>query len=144
MPDRTKRNRERGITLIELLVVVTIIAMFGALVLPRMWNRVGAAKRTAAREQINGFIGALGMYKLDTGRFPTTEQGLQALRVRPQGVDRWDGPYLPQDIPKDPWGNTYGYKYPGEHGEEPDIWSLGADNQQGGSGEAADVLSWQH
>ena len=138
-----KRN-ERGITLIELLVVVTIIAMFGALVLPRMWNRVSAAKKTAAREQINGFVQALGMYKLDTGRFPTTEQGLQALRVKPQGADRWDGPYLPQDIPNDPWGKAYHYKFPGDHGDEPDIWSFGADGQQGGEKEDEDVLSWKH
>lgn len=136
-------RKDRGVTLIELMVVVTIIALFGALVLPRLWNRVSRAKQTAAREQINGFITALGMYKLDTGRFPTTEQGLQALRVRPQGADRWDGPYLPQDIPNDPWGKAYLYKFPGEHGDEPDIVSYGADGQEGGTGEDADVLSWR-
>lgn len=138
------KNGQRGVTLIELLVVVTIIAMFSALVLPRLWKKVSAAKQTAAREQINGFMTALGMYKLDTGRFPTTEQGLQALRLRPQGVDRWDGPYLPQDIPNDPWGRPYLYKYPGEHGEEPDIISHGADGKEGGDGEDADLLSWKH
>src|SRR5438067_1269816 len=97
----TKQRRERGVTLIELLVVVTIIAMFSALVLPRLWKKVSTSKQTATREQINGFVTALGMYKLDTGRFPSTEQGLAALRVKPQGVDRWDGPYLPQDVPND-------------------------------------------
>lgn len=138
-----KKTGQRGVTLIELLVVVTIIAMFSALVLPRLWNKVSGAKRTAAREQINGFITALGMYKLDTGAFPTTEQGLQALRVRPAAVNRWDGPYLPQDVPNDPWGRPYVYKFPGEHGEEPDIISYGADGQPGGDGENADVLSWK-
>jgi len=141
---RARNRRQRGITLIELLVVVTIIAMFGALVLPRLWKKVSGAKQTAAREQINGFMTALGMYKLDTGYFPSTEQGLQALRVKPPGVDRWDGPYLPQDIPNDPSGRPYIYKYPGEHGEEPDIISYGADGREGGEGENADVVSWKH
>ncbi len=130
--------------MIELLVVVTIIALFSALVLPRFWKRVSGAKQTAAREQINGFMTALGMYKLDTGNFPTTEQGLQALRVKPTGANRWDGPYLPQDIPNDPWGHPYLYKFPGEHSDEPDIMSYGSDNQPGGDGEAADVMSWKH
>jgi general secretion pathway protein G len=132
------------VTLIELLVVVTIIAMFGALVLPRLWKKVSGAKQTVAREQINGFITALGMYKLDTGRFPSTEQGLQALRVRPQDEARWDGPYLPQDVPPDPWGHVYIYKFPGEHGEEPDIISYGADGREGGDGENGDIVSWKH
>ncbi len=142
--DEVTAKKERGVTLIELLVVVTIIAMFGALVLPRLWKKVSAAKQTAAREQINGFITALGMYKLDSGHFPTTEEGLQALRVKPQGVERWDGPYLPQGIPDDPWGRPYVYKYPSEHGEEPDIISHGADGTEGGESEDADVASWKH
>ena len=96
----------------------------------------------AARAQINAFQTALGVYKLDTGTFPTSEQGLQALRTKPAGAERWDGPYLPQDIPSDPWGHPYVYKFPGEHGDEPDIISLGADGRSGGDGEDADVLSW--
>ena len=141
---QTRTARQAGVTLIELLVVVTIIAMFGALVLPRLWKKVSGAKQTVAREQINGFITALGMYKLDTGRFPSTEQGLQALRVRPQDEARWDGPYLPQDAPLDPWGHAYVYKYPGDHGEEPDIITYGADGREGGDGENADIVSWKH
>jgi len=141
---QTRTARQAGVTLIELLVVVTIIAMFGALVLPRLWKKVSGAKQTVAREQINGFITALGMYKLDTGRFPSTEQGLQALRVRPQDEARWDGPYLPQDVPPDPWGHVYIYKFPGEHGEEPDIISYGADGREGGDGENGDIVSWKH
>jgi len=141
---QTRTARQAGVTLIELLVVVTIIAMFGALVLPRLWKKVSGAKQTVAREQINGFITALGMYKLDTGRFPSTEQGLQALRVRPQDEARWDGPYLPQDVPPDPWGHAYVYKFPGEHGEEPDIISYGADGREGGDGENGDIVSWKH
>ena len=136
------RRGEAGVTLIELLVVVTIIAMFAALVGPRLFRQVGRSRATAARAQINSFQTALGIYKLDTGRFPSSEQGLHALRVQPQGVERWDGPYLPQDAPLDPWGHAYGYKYPGDHGDEPDLISYGADGQPSGEGEDADIVSW--
>lgn len=139
---RRKRNQS-GITLIEMLVVMTIIALFAALVAPRMLKKSDAARVTAARAQINSFMTALGTYKLDTGLFPTTEQGLVALRLRPQGVNQWQGPYLPQDIPLDPWGRPYEYKFPGEHGDEPDIISLGADGAPGGEGINADLLSWK-
>ena len=108
---------QAGVTLIELLVVVTIIAMFAALVGPRLFRQVGRSRATAARAQISAFQTALGVYKLDTGKFPTTEQGLQALRASPEGVARWDGPPLPQEMPMDPWGNAYAYKFPGEPGD---------------------------
>ena len=127
-----------------MLVVVTIIALFAALVAPRMLGRADAARRTAARSQINSFMTALGAYKLDTGQWPTSEQGLNALRIRPENVPQWNGPYLPQDIPVDPWGRPYLYKYPGEHGDEPDIVSLGADGQPGGDGNNADIVSWNN
>jgi general secretion pathway protein G len=132
-----------GVTLIEMLVVVTIIALFAALVAPRMLKRADVARSAAARAQINSFMTALGAYKLDTGTFPTTEQGLDALRNLPQGVNQWSGPYLPADIPVDPWGRPYIYKYPGEHGDEPDVISYGADGQAGGDGINADILSWK-
>ena len=137
-----KRSSRAGITLIEMLVVVTIIALFAALVAPRMMGQADKARRTAARAQINSFMTALGSYKLDTGAFPSTEQGLQALRVKPEGSNQWAGPYLPQDIPMDPWGHPYLYKYPGIHGDEPDLVSLGADGQDGGEGNNADIVSW--
>jgi general secretion pathway protein G len=140
---RKTNRRQAGVTLIEMLVVVTIIALFAALVAPRMLRRSDTARITAARAQINSFMTALGAYKLDTGLFPTTEQGLQALRVKPQGVNQWEGPYLPQEIPVDPWARPYAYKYPGEHGDEPDIISYGADGQPGGEGLNADILSWK-
>jgi general secretion pathway protein G len=138
------RRRQAGVTLIEMLVVVMIIGLFAALVAPRMLSRVDTARVTQARAQINSFMTALGAYKLDTGTFPTTEQGLQALRVQPQGVNQWQGPYLPQEIPLDPWGRPYLYKYPGEHGDEPDIVSLGADGKAGGTGTDADIVSWKN
>ena len=140
----TRNRRRRGITLIEMLVVLTIIALFAALVVPRMLNQGDKARVTAAHAQINSFMTALGAYKLDTGTYPTTEMGLQALRTRPENVNQWQGPYLPQEIPNDPWGRPYLYKYPGEHEpSEPEIISLGADGQPGGEGINADVVSWK-
>jgi len=142
-PNR-RRQSERGITLIEMLVVVTIIALFAALVAPRMIGKADAARHTAARAQVNSFMTALGAYKLDTGTYPLTDQGLQALRVKPEGSTQWAGPYLPQDIPLDPWGRPYLYKYPGEHGDEPDVVSLGADGAPGGDGNNSDIVSWSN
>lgn len=138
-----RRKPEQGITLIEMLVVVTIIALFAALVAPRMLKKSDTARVAAAHAQINSFMTALGAYKLDTGTFPTTDQGLQALRTAPQGATQWGGPYLPAEIPNDPWGHAYIYKYPGEHGDEPDVISYGADSQPGGDGINADILSWK-
>jgi general secretion pathway protein G len=143
MRKRTKRPAEAGITLIEMLVVVTIIALFAALVAPSMLKKSDKARVTATKAQINGFMTALGTYKLDTGTFPTTEQGLVALRVKPQGASQWQGPYLPKDIPNDPWGHPYIYKFPGDHGDEPDIISLGADGQPGGDDINEDIESWK-
>jgi general secretion pathway protein G len=138
-----RQRRRAGVTLIEMLVVVTIIAIFAGVVYTRLFKQTDAARVTAARSQIQSFMTALGAYKLETGVFPTTQQGLQALRVKPDGVNGWNGPYLPQDIPTDPWRNAFVYKYPGEHGDEPDIISYGADGQPGGEGINADVVSWK-
>lgn len=140
---RQRRDRRRaGITLIEMLVVVTIIALFAALVAPVMFRQSDKARVTAAKAQINSFMTALGSYKLDTGVLPSTEEGLQALRVKPANLDSWQGPYLPKDIPLDPWHHPYVYKYPGDHGDEPDIISYGRDGQPGGEGLDADIVSW--
>lgn len=145
MSKRQNRKRSRaGVTLIEMLVVVAIIGMFVALVAPQMFKRADAARITATRSQIQNFMTALGSYKLDTGVFPTTEQGLASLREKPADLNGWNGPYLPQEVPKDPWGHDYVYKYPGEHGDEPDIISLGADGQPGGDGLNADIVSWKN
>jgi len=139
-----KRARRAGVTLIEMLVVVTIIGLFVALVGPKLFTQAEHAKVTAAHAQITNFMTALGIYKLNTGTFPTTEQGLAALRIKPADVAQWNGPYLPQDVPKDPWGHDYVYRFPGEHEtDEPDIVCLGADGQPGGEGFNADVVSWK-
>ena len=139
-----RRSSEAGITLIEMLVVVTIIALFAAFVGPTMLKQGDKARVTAARAQINSFETALGAYKLDTGTYPSTDMGLQALRVKPENVNQWAGPYLPKDVPLDPWGRPYLYKFPGEHGDEPDIVSYGADGQPGGDGINADIVSWKN
>ncbi|HKW99115.1 MAG TPA: type II secretion system major pseudopilin GspG [Bryobacteraceae bacterium] len=140
---KRKRKQEAGVTLIEMLVVVVIIALFAAIVAPRMFKQSDKARVVAAHAQINSFMTALGAYKLDTGIFPSTDEGLQALRVRPNNLAQWQGPYLPQEIPVDPWGHPYVYKYPGEHGDEPDVICYGADGQPGGDGINADVVSWK-
>ena len=142
-PVRRRRRSQSGITLIEMLVVVTIIALFAALVAPRMFKQADKAKITQARAQMNSFLTALGAYKLDTSTYPTDDQGLAALRVRPENAPLWNGPYLPQDIPMDPWARPYAYKYPGEHGDEPEIVSYGADGQPGGEDIDADIVSWR-
>ena len=140
---RRRRAAEAGVTLIEMLVVVTIIALFAALVAPKMLKRADIARVTAARVQINNLNAALGAFKLDTGVFPATEQGLAALRSRPANLATWNGPYLPQDVPLDPWGRPYIYKYPGDHGDEPDIISYGADGKEGGEDINMDIVSWK-
>ena len=140
-----KRNRRQaGVTLIEMMVVVVIIALFAALVLPRMMGQADKARKTAARAQINAYLTALGSYKLDTGNYPTTEQGLQALRTKPENINGWQGPYTDKEIDPDPWGHPYLYRFPGEHGDEPDLISYGADGQPGGDGINADIVSWKN
>jgi general secretion pathway protein G len=109
-----------------------------------MMGQADKARRTAAHAQINAYMTALGAFKLDTGIFPTTEQGLQVLRDHPESVTNWQGPYLQKEIEPDPWGHPYVYKYPGEHGDDPDLISYGADGQPGGDGNNADIVSWKN
>jgi general secretion pathway protein G len=142
MERKRRRRGQAGITLIEMLVVVTIIALFASLVGVNLLKKGEGAKRVAAQAQISNFTQALTLYKLDTGVFPSNEQGLNALRVKPENTAQWNGPYFKQDIPDDPWGRPYVYKYPGDHGDEPDIISLGADGQPGGEADNRDIVSW--
>ena len=137
-----RHQKDSGITLIELLVVMVIIAMFATIVGQRLFRNVEKARQTTAKAQINELESVLDAFKLDVGRYPTTEEGLQSLRSRPGGTDRWDGPYLKKDVPPDPWQHPYIYRFPGQHGEY-DLYSYGADGQEGGDGENADIGNWQ-
>jgi len=137
-----RRKRTQGFTLIELVVVLTILAMLAALVVPRLFKNVDKSKVNATKAQISNFETALDAYRLDVGSYPTTQQGLEALRTKPVGVEHWDGPYLAKELPMDPWGHPYQYKNPSEHGDY-EIVSLGGDGQPGGEGINADVVSWK-
>lgn len=136
-----KRNRD-GFTLIELLVVMVIIGLLAALVGPRFIRQEEKAKIKAAKAQIELLSTALDTFRLDVGRYPSTEEGLDALRTKPGGLERWDGPYLKKDVPLDPWGKAYAYKSPGEHGPF-DIVSYGADGVSGGEGDNRDITNWE-
>ena len=131
-----------GFTLIELLIVMVIISLLAALVAPRFFGQEKKARQRGAKGQIALLESAVDTYRLDIGRYPTTEQGLQALRVRPDGVDKWDGPYLSKELPLDPWGNPYVYESPSEHGDYA-ILSYGADGKLGGEGIDMDIVSWK-
>jgi len=135
-------QRALGFTLIELLVVVVIIGLLAGIVAPRYFGQVGKSNTNVARAQIEQLGKALDTYRIDVGSYPTSEQGLQALVAKPDGVDRWQGPYLTKQVPGDPWGRAYHYKAPGDHGDY-DLSSYGSDGQPGGTGEAADVNSWE-
>jgi general secretion pathway protein G len=137
-----ERARKKGFTLVEILVVIIIIGLLAALVGPRLFGKVGVAKQKAAKAQIELFGTALDAFRLDVGRYPTTEEGLKALREKPSGVEKWDGPYLPKEIPLDPWGRPYVYRSPGEHGDY-DLISYGRDGVEGGQGEDEDIVSWK-
>jgi general secretion pathway protein G len=144
MPHTRRHNprRQFGFTLIELLVVLLILGLLAGLVGPRVLKYLGGAKTDTAQLQIEDFGAGLDLYHLEVGHYPSTEEGLNALSAKPAGVDNWNGPYLKKkDIPRDPWGNDYHYRAPGENGDY-DLFSLGADNAEGGDGENKDIVSW--
>ena len=128
----------RGFTLLELLVVVAIIGLLVGYVAPRYFGQIGKSEVTTAKAQIDALEKALDQYRLDTGHYPGTDLGLNALVQRPQNEPKWNGPYLRKAVPLDPWGKAYLYRSPGERGDY-DIVSLGKDGQPGGSGESADI-----
>jgi general secretion pathway protein G len=137
----TRFHRTGGFTLLELLVVMVIIGLLAGYVGPRLFAQIGRSEVKVARAQIDGIQKALDQYRIDTGRYPSSEQGLGVLRQRPGEEPRWAGPYLTKALPKDPWGQDYQYRSPGEHGEF-DLYSLGRDGRPGGEGEDADLGNW--
>lgn len=138
-----RRRFEAGFTLIEMMVVMVIIGLLMALVGPRFIRQEEKAKVRAARAQIELLGTALDTFRLDVGRYPSTQEGLAALRQRPFGTDRWDGPYLKKDVPRDPWEKPYVYRSPGEGGRPYDLVSTGADGGPGGDGDNRDIASWE-
>ena len=145
--DTATRNRgrwrdARGFTLVELLVVMVILGLLAALVVPSYLGRERKARAQAAKTQIELLGTALDTFRLDVGRYPNTQEGLQALRTSPGGLPRWDGPYLKKEVPLDPWGRAYTYESPGQHGDY-DLSTHGADGAPGGDGDSRDIGSWE-
>ncbi|MDQ7990969.1 MAG: type II secretion system major pseudopilin GspG [Candidatus Dactylopiibacterium sp.] len=141
LPRARSRLPTPGFTLLELLVVMAIIGLLAAYVGPKYFSQLGKSEQNVAKAQIESFGKALDAFRLDTGRYPTSAEGLNALMVRPAGVRAWSGPYLAKEIPLDPWGKSYLYKNPGTRGRDFDVISYGADGQPGGADAAADVLN---
>lgn len=133
-------STDAGFTLLELLVVIVILGLLAAYVGPRYFAQIGKSETAIARTQIEAFEKALDQFRIDMGRFPTTEEGLNALMVRPADGAKWNGPYLKKPVPNDPWGRPYIYRTPGAKGDY-DIVSLGKDGAPGGTGDNADVTN---
>ena len=139
---KRRSRQEGGFTLMELLVVLAIIGLLAVLVAPRVIQYLGGAKVDTATIQVDRLAGVLDLYRLETGSYPSQEEGLAVLYDEPVNAANWNGPYIRnRDSLTDPWGNPYGYRYPGEHGEF-DLYSLGADGREGGDGENQDITSW--
>jgi general secretion pathway protein G len=139
--DHHSLRSQTGFTLLELLVVMVIIGLLAGYVGPKYFSQIGKSEVKATRAQIDALGKALDQFRLDVGHYPSSEEGLASLMTRPANQLKWDGPYLTKNVPLDPWGNPYIYKFPGEHGEY-DLISNGKDGQSGGEGEAADITNW--
>lgn len=137
---RPRPSRARGMTLIELLVVLVILTLVAGLIGPRVLDQLGGAKAKTAAVQIKELEQSLDLFKLDVGRYPSDAEGLRSLIERPGSANGWNGPYLKKDLPNDPWGGAYQYKFPGRNGA-PDVFSFGADGKAGGEGENADIVN---
>jgi general secretion pathway protein G len=142
MATHLQTHDDRGFTLLELLVVMVIIGLLASFVAPRFFDQVGKSEIKTARAQLDAFDKALAAYRLDTGHYPSTEQGLKSLVERPSDEPKWSGPYLAKALPSDPWGRGYAYRNPGDNGRDYDMHSYGKDGQRGGSGDNADISVW--
>lgn len=141
MRRRALMKDNRGFTLVELLVVMVIIGLLATLVAPGLIKQLGKSQQAAAKTQIASLEQALDKFRLDVGRYPTTQEGLSTLVTNP-GIDNWDGPYVKNSLLNDPWGRPYNYQFPGTHGEF-DIFSYGRDGAPGGEKEDKDVTNWE-
>jgi general secretion pathway protein G len=133
-------NRESGFTLLELLVVILIIGLLTGIVAPRFLGQINRSEITAAKAQLEALDKALQAYRIDTGRYPSTAQGLGALLQQPADETRWRGPYLQGELPTDPWGSAYQYRVPGANNKDFELLSLGKDRAPGGQGDDADIV----
>jgi len=137
-----KRSRS-AFTLVELLVVIVIIALLSSLVAPKFFGKLDSAKVKTAYTQLQMLSQGLDGFRIDTGRYPTTEEGLKSLWAKNSDIRNWDGPYLPKPVKEDPWGNSYHYKQPGKDGNPYDLFSYGSDGKEGGDGDAKDISVWE-
>lgn len=141
MKTKIQKNISHGFTLLELLVVVAIIAMLAGYVGPKYFAQLGKSEIGVAKAQIDALEKALDQYRLDIGRYPSSEQGLQALNKQPGGETKWTGPYLKKDVPVDPWGHPYQYRMPSANGKDYDLLSYGKDGAPGGANENVDITN---
>ena len=139
---RPQPTGQTGFTLLELLVVLVILGLLAGVVAPNLMKNVGKSEVATARSQVDALGKALDQYFLDNGRYPTTQEGLQALTQRPAAAPQWDGPYLKKDVPLDPWHQAYVYRSPGQQGRDMELLSYGADHMPGGDKQNADITSW--
>lgn len=137
-----KYKRSGGFTMMELLIVLVIVGLLAALVGPTLYHQIKPAKQSTARAQIENFATALDSFFINMNRYPTTQEGLEVLRIEPEGDEKWKGPYLKKEIPKDPWGNPFVYLSPGRNGGY-EIVSFGSDGREGGEEDDADITSWE-
>lgn len=141
---RSTSQRERGFSLLELLAVLVILGILAGVFAPKFLGQAESAKRKAAKLEIDQIGQSLDLYKLEIGKYPTSQEGLAALVTAPSGTSNWNGPYLKKTtVPKDPWGNEYKYVSPGDQNRPYDIVSMGSDGKDGGDGDGKDITSWQ-
>jgi len=141
---RPSTQRQRGFSLLELLAVLVILGILAGVFAPKFLGQAESAKRKAAKLEIDQIGQSLDLYKLEMGKYPTSQEGLAALVTAPSGTTNWNGPYLKKTtVPKDPWGNEYKYTSPGDQNRPYDIVSLGGDGKEGGDGDGKDITSWQ-
>lgn len=138
-----KNNRRSAFTLVELLVVIVIIALLSSLVAPKFFGKLDDAKVKTAYTQMQMLSTSLDSFRLDAGRYPTSEEGLKILWAKDSDLKGWNGPYLPKKVEEDPWGNPYNYKMPGSDKNDYDLFSYGADGKEGGSDDATDISVWE-